>query len=292
MADGNSLIDFGDLSKPVTTLIEKASDAVGGLFKPWQIKRIARAEAEAKKIWAAKDIEITDMQQRAIVRNLHEQGKHQQNMEHITAGAIPLINPGAKPEQIEEDWLTYFFSKARIVSDEMMQSLWSRLLAGEANAPYSYSKRTIDFVSTLDKSDAELFTQLCTFNWLIEDEFYPLIYLLEDEIYEQFGISYESLTHLDTIGLISFRTIEVQGIHIPLQKVWTSYYEKPVILEFLKTDKSQHSVDIGHVTLTRVGKELVLLCGSRPSEDFFAHILSKWYARYSVSSPWPRSASG
>ena len=39
-----SLVNLGELSKPANTLIEKVSSAIGGVFEPWQIKRIARAD--------------------------------------------------------------------------------------------------------------------------------------------------------------------------------------------------------------------------------------------------------
>ena len=42
MAD-DPLGNLGDLTKPATVLVEKISDAVGGLFKPWQIVRVANA---------------------------------------------------------------------------------------------------------------------------------------------------------------------------------------------------------------------------------------------------------
>jgi hypothetical protein len=44
---GGGLISIPDLSKPATVLIEKISDAVGGIAKPWQTVRVARAEAKA-----------------------------------------------------------------------------------------------------------------------------------------------------------------------------------------------------------------------------------------------------
>ena len=83
MADG-SLINLGELSKPATVLIEKISDAVGGIAKPWQIKRVANAEAEAEKIKTLAQIEITDIQQRALVRMVREEGIQQENIESIT----------------------------------------------------------------------------------------------------------------------------------------------------------------------------------------------------------------
>jgi len=50
MSDGNSIIHPGDLSKPATGLIKKVSEVFGGVFLPYQIKRIA--EAEKIKAWA------------------------------------------------------------------------------------------------------------------------------------------------------------------------------------------------------------------------------------------------
>jgi len=68
MVEGTkALINFGELSKPATVLIEKISEAVGGIFKPYQIKRVARAEAEVSKIKVQADIEISEIQQRAFM---------------------------------------------------------------------------------------------------------------------------------------------------------------------------------------------------------------------------------
>ena len=78
------LAKLGDLTKPATALIEKVSEAVGGFFKPAQIVRMARAEAEANRIQAESHIEITDIQRRATLRLLEEEGKRQSNMEAIT----------------------------------------------------------------------------------------------------------------------------------------------------------------------------------------------------------------
>src|SRR5690349_16709473 len=107
--EGGPLINFGDLGKPATTLIEKVSDAVGGIAKPWQIRRTAQAEADAEIIRAEARIQISEIERRAIVRMVREEGHKQENIESITGKAIPDLNPDAKPENIEKDWLTHFF---------------------------------------------------------------------------------------------------------------------------------------------------------------------------------------
>ena len=51
-------IGLGELTKPATLLIEKVSDTVGGLAKPYQIVQVAKAEAEARRIKVESEIQI------------------------------------------------------------------------------------------------------------------------------------------------------------------------------------------------------------------------------------------
>ena len=85
MAENGSLvnIDFGSLSKPATVLIEKISDAVGGIAKPGQIIRVAKAEADAEVIKARARIEISELEERALHRMVREEGLRQENIESI-----------------------------------------------------------------------------------------------------------------------------------------------------------------------------------------------------------------
>ena len=93
MPNGGSIIKFEDISKPATVLIEKISEAVGGLVKPFQIKRVAQAEAEADIIKAMAKIKIANLSHRALVRFVVEETKKQDNMERITEKAIPPESP-------------------------------------------------------------------------------------------------------------------------------------------------------------------------------------------------------
>ena len=68
MSGGGPLIDLGNLSQPATTLINRVSDAVGGIAKPWQMKRVARAEAEVEEIKAATHLKLQEQEERALHR--------------------------------------------------------------------------------------------------------------------------------------------------------------------------------------------------------------------------------
>jgi len=282
MSDGNALVNLGDISKPATVLIEKISDAVGGIAKPWQIKRVAKAEAEAHLIHAQAKIEITELEQRALVRLAREEGQKQENIESIAAKAIPQISNDSKPELIEKDWLTHFFDKSRLISDEEMQTLWSSILAGQANNPGAFSKRTVDLVGTLDKSDALLFSKFCGFAWMIGG----VTALVLDESHDVFiknGINFSSLTHLDNLGLITFNNLTGFVRRGFGKYAHLFYYGKPVIIEF---PQDTNELQLGKVLFTRAGQELATVCDSRPLNDYFEFVLEKWMnSGYLLSTP-------
>lgn len=275
---GNSLINLGDLSKPANTLIKKISDAVGGIFKPYQIVRVAKAEAEGERIRAECQIEITDIQRRAFFRWLEEEGKKQSNIEEITNRALPLLDEKSEPQKVEDDWITNFFDKCRIVSNKEMQALWSRVLAQEANKPGTVSKRTVNLLGDLDKSDAELFKNLCCFCWNFGTPT-PVIFGCQEPIYNRFGINFQSLNHLETLGMIKFNDLTgfvIQGSDLP-GKFVVQYFGKPLILELTPTCNNR--IDIGKVMLSHSGMELAPICGAASVEGFFDFVSKEWANR-------------
>lgn len=272
MSEDNPLATLGNLTKPATVLIEKISGAVGGYFKPWQTVRVAKAEAEASLIQAKAQIQITDLKRRALHRFLEEEAKKQSNIEAITRNAIPLLDDEASPQNVADDWITNFFDKSRIVSDEDMQSLWARVLAGEANTPGTFAKRTVNLLADLDKEDAELFTSLCGFGWMIGGVV-PLVFDTQENIYNWHRITFSTLSHLESLGLIQFNGFNFKklGFQTP---VTVFYYGRSVTLTF--PEGTNNELDIGHVLLTRAGQQLAPVCGSRPVEGFFDYVYDRW----------------
>ena len=210
-----SLIDLSNISKPANTLIRKISDASGVIFEPNKIRRIARAKADAALIQAESDLQITDLHRRAARRWIEEEARYQKNIEDITSGALPDLKDDSNPDSMNDDWITNFFDKCRIVSDDDMKALFSRVLAGEANVPGTYTKRTVNFFSDLDKTDAELFSRLCGFGWKLGDVV-PLVFDIQEKIYNDCGINFGSLIHLESIGFVHFdSTNTVSRIDLP-----------------------------------------------------------------------------
>ena len=269
----NPLANAGNLAKPFDTLIKKIAKGVGTLYQPRRIRNVAEAEAEASKIKAESDIEITDLHRRAEQRRIEEEAKHQKNMEDITAKAAPHLNEDANPDAMDDDWVANLFDKCRIVSDDEMQSLWARVLAGEANTPGTYSKRTVNLLSDFDKNDADLFTRLCGFGWVIGNVS-PLVFDFQADIYNKHGINFNTLSHLKTIGLIQFEGLTgFSQIRLP-KRFPTYYYGKILSLEV--AEDANNELMTGTVLLTKIGQELAPICGSQPVDGFYEYVKEQW----------------
>lgn len=273
MGDGSSLINLGDISKPATVLIEKISDAIGGYCKPFQMRRIAQAESDVEIIKLKSQLELEDLQKRAINRFLNEESRKQENMEEITQKALPCIGDNAKPEDIQDDWLINFFDKCRNISDTDMQSIWSKILSGEANSPGSFSKRCVNFVESLDAQEALQFTSLCSFKWDFGIKV-PLVINDKDSIYRDNGLNFSILTRLDTIGLIKFNSFSPFRSRGLGKSIKGSYFGKWIILDFEK--EIDNEFNLGTVIFSQIGEELSTISEAKIIPNFFEYCTAKW----------------
>jgi hypothetical protein len=265
-------------------LIEKISDALGGLAKPWQMKRIARAEdeiADTRKsleiLGSTKGLSVLSGSEErllhaAISRSVAEEVKKQLNIETIVRSAILLLQDTARPKDIDDDWITHFFDRSRLASNPDLQSLWARLLAGEANAPGSYSKKTLNIVSELSMRNAEEFTKLCGF----ASDIGPLFFDENHEIYTKaIGPVFAALLRLSECGLIFHQGFGYSlsfDLSEPIKNKIT-YFDKYICVNL---PAGPTKFPIGNVTFTEVGRQLFKICGAQPVIGFSDFLLQQW----------------
>jgi hypothetical protein len=276
----NALISFGELSRPATVLVEKVSEAIGGIFRPFQTKRMAKAEAEAGLIKAESDIQIEELKRRALNRFLEEETAKQRNIEAITSSALPMLSESARPDEINNDWIVNFFDKSRIFSDKQMQYLWASILAGEANKPQSFSRQTVNLGASLDKIDAEVFQQIGSISWMF-DKRTPVMADCFADIYVKNGLDFAALHHLDTLGLIRFDSLQGFQLRSENDTLEASYFSKKITLTGAKMQhvpgpSNQTFAPIGQVVLTRAGTELLSVCQSKEIPEFFEYCSQFW----------------
>ena len=153
--------------------------------------------------------EIKELIKRTKNRVVATEVRNQENLESIANRSIALLNNNANPEEMDDDWIVNMLDKSKIFSDELMQELFARILAGEANSPGSFSKKSVNLLAELEKRDAICFKSLCRFNWNLADRTVPLVFDHHHEIYNKNGIDFETLKHLESLGLIQHSETEI-----------------------------------------------------------------------------------
>jgi len=205
-----------------------------------------------------------------------EEARKQANIESIIRKALPDVNADAKPAEVQSDWYATFFNKCPLVSDEQMQSVWANILAWEANAPGSYSKRTLSIVENLDKSDGERFEQTCSFAVRIEGELSLLIFEFGAP-YSERGITTQLLAHLESIGLVSYDPFAGFRRCFSKRELTAEYLGTPFRIELNKNTFGK-PVQMGLVLLTESGQQVSNLFDAEPMPDFLELLSKKWSA--------------
>ncbi|UXS09214.1 DUF2806 domain-containing protein [Agrobacterium tumefaciens] len=115
------------------------------------MKAVAKASAET----AVADPQLLD---RALARYVSDLHKKQENREAVARKAFEELSEAPAPAESvgpSDDWMNVFEEYAEKASSEELRQTWARVLAGEIRRPTSFSLRTLQFLSVLDKVTAE-----------------------------------------------------------------------------------------------------------------------------------------
>jgi hypothetical protein len=272
------VINLKHLEKPLTKLIESVSKAVGGYYKSIGIVRVAKAQAEANLILAHAKVEEQEIALRAAERLAFTEMRRQKNIDAITEAAPKYLPESVDEKPVSEDWMIQFFQQAQDVGEFEMQQLWAKILAGEVSKPGSFSRRTLERVRTMNKEEAEMFTNLCRTVWDLGD---GLKVRINEEIADKFdnqiGLNAYALNHLKSIGLLE------DSIWYSLEKLDSfsaQYFSQVFTLTWpngkpVVNDDDFPSKPFTATPLTDVGFELAMIASCAPLENFAAEIMGE-----------------
>ena len=106
------------------------------------------------------------------------------------------------------------------------------------------------------------------------EEAVPLVFDVQAEIYNEHGINFGALQHLDSIGLVEFEPL-TGFLQQDIPKRFTvNYCGRPLNLEMSKD--AGNKLEVGNTLLTRTGNELAPICGSKPVEGFLEYVKAQW----------------
>lgn len=192
--------------KSFEKLIEVISQGIGTLYKPRAIRKEADARAyELSVLEKAKSLAKVNSQEieyNSIERLLNKEQKRQQNIDKIAEIASTQFVEGEdiSKENVDTDWSTRFFNIVEDISNEEMQNLWGRILAGEVKRPNSFSLRTLELLKNLSKNEAEIFTKFSQLKLSSNQNAYILN---NDKVFNKFNITFNDRLLMSELGLIN-----------------------------------------------------------------------------------------
>ncbi len=266
-----SLLSFDENGEAAKQLIDKVSNAIGWIATRETPKRLA-VNTYIEEI---KNSNLDPITKACLISNAAKTIKEYSQQQNILQIAINNIRKDAKPNEIENDWVSQFMDKARLVSDSVFQLIWGKVLAEECNQPGTIPRSLLHTLEKMDKRDAELFTLICSFSvYNIESgvpEYTPIIvHDRLDEFYNNRGVTYNSIVDLTSLGLIEN---DFSAIASGYQETITTL---PIQIHYF--DKEIHfsegvrKIPIGNVIFTKTGQALCSAIEAEKQEGFWETI--------------------
>lgn len=263
--NGTEIISLIQSALPV---VQSVIPAIGGAIFTAIFLRKNTSTQEFEKLKAGKMQDVAD--------DLLESGKMSYT-EYYKAGNFLSIAKKADEEYskmphndstaaYDFDWFIRFYEAVGNISDEEMQLMWAKILAGEVNKPKSFSLGTLDVMRDLSKQDAELFAKVC--RHCIQSSSKKLCLPNYDNYLEKCGITYSEILRLDEIGLINSNgSIELEMSISNDSPALIINQELVITITAIKENIKTCSIKLYPFTL--IGNEMATLIGEVTSDDDF-----------------------
>lgn len=272
------------LVSPIEKLMDIISNGIGVLYEPrhkrkmvdaavYEINKIGEAMRNAADMpvvynqdgVAINSEDFNRLIQRAGTRLVLQETIKQHNIENVVDNAYEILEreENCSGEPVEQGWINNFFDSVANVSDEELQNLWGKILAGEIKTPGRFSIRTLDVLRKLSKKEAEIFEKIVPFILKCygdETKSFYDYFLLSDSLSsenmeEKFGYNFPDMVTLNEAGLISYNALIFAGVNVDIDE--TEYIETRINkIKFHNISEENLKICHSAYILTATGKEL------------------------------------
>ncbi|MEI0524692.1 DUF2806 domain-containing protein [Brachyspira murdochii] len=292
-------MDVNDIAG-VGKAIEKFIDLLRGfgwkIYEPFHIKRIADAESHKRKLETDDKIYEMEKISEFITKNSNLNINHNKNGTEISNANILLENTKSRlvnqelsrtyniqnviykthnilkdeedvsDKPVTKDWTFKFFSAIEDISDEKMQDLWAKLLAGEIKQPGSFSYRTLETLKNMTSDEAKLFEKFAKLLFLYGCNTTCLFRNID--LIAKEGIYYKDILKFMEIGLIS--SSEESQLKIDDNKLSIALFNKNYVFEAkLVNNVETRYFYISIYLISEIGKDILKLIDDKYSNDEF-----------------------
>lgn len=264
------------LQKTIDSITDAGKEAVSlvvnittGDNHPEYEKAVILGTAEAIKELAKSD----DQNNVRIYENIKAKREKRDfyNLSNVLHKFAMLVK--IKPKEKIEDDNDFFWNTiehAKSVSNEEVQNLIAKIIAGEYGAPGTYSMHTLQILKTLGKSEIELLERICSL--IISDDGIPqAIFSLPENaqsFMNEIGIDFGSLQTLQSLGLFLPNYMCLKEKNLNKNNIEVSYLNER--LTFIP--ENENCIDVAMPNfygLSLVGKQILRHLNPQYNEKYF-----------------------
>ena len=165
---------------------------------------------------------------------------------------------------VDEDWLFVWREHAGKVSAEDLQRLWGSVLAGEVKAPGRYSIRTLEFLKTLSKPEAEMISKLASY--VIDGR----IARAQKAYIQSKGLDFSLLLTMQELGVLS--GVDAIGLNITYKTVVEEKFVRALISHgkalIVEHEDPAKTLNFEIYILTAVGRQVLGLGSFEPDMEY------------------------
>lgn len=269
--DGNALILC--LQNGLETA-SKVGPIVGAIFAAIFLRKNTK-DVEFEKLKAGKFREVADRLLESGYMTYTEFYKAA-NFLHVAELADQVFkhdyqNKADVNQKYDFDWYMRFYDIVGNISDEEMQALWARILAGEIHRKGTYSLQLLDILKNFTQKQAELFNRVCSHCFISGDN----VYIPNDNEYLQFAnITYQDILDLDALGLIN--SSGTTSLSVKVQPDRPALFGNDMlrmVIEYNGQGNATQEFSFLQFPFTSAGRELITLIGKHGSEKDFLYFV-------------------
>lgn len=218
------------------------------------------------------------LEDRARKRERLNHLRQQQNLEAIIHKAVPYCSSSEITARADQDWFNSYITLAEGVSNQIMQELWAKILAGEISKPGSFSLKALKAFRTMSINEAKLLAKAC--GVAVKDQSKKNIRIISGtyqtpgvlNMFDKkrqvkinlahWGLSYSELLVLADNNLIFIQETE-SNVMAKGETVQFSYNGMPLLLTAQKAN-----CVLSFYKFTPIGVELANLIADDPEQEF------------------------
>lgn len=212
---------------------------------------------------------------------------------NVASLAGAKLDENADPTKLNANWRERFITHASNIADEDMHDAWSRILAGEVNAPGSFSIRTIATLADMQRLDAQAFCDLCQFTWHHVNghpSSVPQLVVVRFGVPHTplaRGIAFHQLNDLESFGLVARGNYSITA-RVGGGTTVLAHAGDPTSRVSLKTQDTSFEIPMGEVSFTTTGAQLARIVDiEKPPPEYVETCFHLWeeravYGRYTV----------